>query len=58
MGWEARRLMPIFMLADHVSLAWVDDTDELTDYAIEQMAAWSFWWHDDRNMVMLVDDEN
>jgi len=50
--------MPIFMLADHVSLAWVDDTDELTDYAIEQMAAWSFWWHDDRNMVMLVDDEN
>jgi hypothetical protein len=43
--------------ADAATLPWVDDTETLTADAIEAMACWQFWWHDDRNLVMLVDDD-
>lgn len=49
--------MPTFMLAEHPCLPWVSDPDELTAEAIESMAAWSFWWDDERNLVMLTGED-
>ena len=49
--------MPTWMLVNLPVVAWVGDTDSLTREAIEVMAAWQFAWHDDRNLVMLVDDD-
>ena len=50
--------MPTWMLVDLPVVPWVGDTDSLTAESVEAMACWQFWWHDDRNVVMLVDDEN
>lgn len=42
---------------DAAILPWVDDAEALTARAIEEMAAWSFWTHDERNRVMLTGED-
>ena len=49
--------MPTWMLVDLPVAPWVGDAEELTAEAIEVMASWQFVWDDERNLVMLVDDD-
>jgi len=50
--------MTTWMLADLPVIPWCGDHDELTEQAIEQMASWSFWWSDQRNLVMLTGEDD
>ncbi|MFW6344750.1 MAG: hypothetical protein ACOC0M_00240 [Halomonas sp.] len=49
--------METWRIVDLPVVPWVGDTEELAAQAIEVMAGWQFWREDERNLIMLVDDE-
>ena len=49
--------MNSWLWIDGPVLASVDDPAQLTADAIDALAAWSFYWPDERNVVMLCDPE-